>query len=62
MNLTVPQLPERCCPVILSEAKDLTANRDRPFASLRVTHRDCSNGQEQFVQIEPCLNYGATES
>src|SRR5712691_5344436 len=55
MNLTVPQAPERSGPVILSEAKDLAAGRDRPFASLRVTRYDCSNGQEHFVQIEPCL-------
>src|SRR6266567_4158283 len=55
MNLTVPQAPERSSPVILSEAKDLAASRDRPFASLRVTRCDCSNGQEHFVQIEPCL-------
>ncbi len=47
----------RSSPVILSEAKDLSADRDRPFASLRVTRGDCSNGQGQFVQIEPCLNF-----
>jgi len=49
--------------VILSEAKDLSAYQDRPFAEftlseangLRVTLYDCSNGQVQFVQIEPCL-------
>jgi hypothetical protein len=55
MNLTVTQAAERSSPVILSEAKDLAASRDRPFASLRVTRCDCSNGQEHFVQIEPCL-------
>src|SRR6266567_8452176 len=55
MNLTVPQAPERSSPVILSEAKDLAAGREKPFASLRVTRCGCSNGQEHFVQIEPCL-------
>src|SRR5216684_1496291 len=45
----------RSSPVILSAAKDLAAARDRPFAALRVTRSDCSNGQVQFVQIEPCL-------
>jgi hypothetical protein len=55
--------PARSSPVILSAAKDLSADRDRPFAEftlseangLRVTRGDCSNGQGQFVQIEPCL-------
>src|SRR5712691_6550959 len=56
MNLTVPQAPERPSPVILSEAKDLAASRERPFASLRVTLCDWSNCQAQFIQIEPCLN------
>ena len=55
MNLTVPQAPERSSPVILSAAKDLAAGRDRPFAALRVTRCYCSNGQEHFAQIEPCL-------
>ena len=32
MNVTVPQAPERSSSVILSAAKDLAANRDRPFA------------------------------
>src|SRR6266567_4342264 len=66
MNLTVPQAPERSSPVILSEAKDLAAGRERPFAEftlersegLRVTRCDCSNGQEPFVHIEPCLTTG----
>src|SRR3989442_312548 len=40
--------------VILSAAKDLCVRRARPFAALRVTLCDCSNGQGQFVQIEPC--------
>src|SRR6266851_1954417 len=55
--------PARSSPVILSAAQDLAAARDRPFAEfplseahgLRVTRSDCSNGQGQFVQIEPCL-------
>src|SRR3989440_1976218 len=46
-----------------TEAKDLAVGRDRPFAEftlersegLRVTRCDCSNGQEPFVHIEPCL-------
>jgi len=38
-------------------AKDLPDDRDRPFAALRVTRCDCSNGQEPFVQIEPCLKF-----
>jgi hypothetical protein len=42
---------------MLSEAKHLAADRDRPFAALMVTEGDCSNGQGQFVQIEPCLRY-----
>src|SRR5216684_3086578 len=54
---------ERSSPVILSAAKDLFGHRARPFAEftlsganvLRVTLCDCSNGQVQFVQIEPCL-------
>ena len=49
---------------MLSAAKHLAAARDRPFAEftlseahvLRVTLCDCSNGQGQFVQIEPCLS------
>jgi len=40
---------------MLSAAKHLAADRDRPFAALRVTRCDCSNGQGRFVQIEPCL-------
>jgi len=40
---------------MLSAAKHLAADRDRPFAALRVTGCDCSNRQGQFVQIEPCL-------
>ena len=36
MNLTVPT-NRRSSPVMLSVAKHLAADRDRPFASLRVT-------------------------
>jgi DNA-binding CsgD family transcriptional regulator len=46
---------ERHNSVMLSAAKHLCAECDRPFASLRVTRCDCSNCQVQFVQIEPCL-------
>src|SRR6266446_1936270 len=46
----------RSSSVMLSAAKHLAADRDRPFAALRVTRCDCSNGQGRFVQIEPCLN------
>src|SRR5258708_14548018 len=46
---------ERSSFVILSAAKDLAADRDGPFAALRVTRCDCSNCQGQFFQIEPCL-------
>src|SRR6266487_3749729 len=56
-------LIERSSPVILSAAKDLAAERDRPFAEftlsetngLRMTRCDCSNGQGLFFTIEPCL-------
>ena len=50
---------------MLSAAKHLTADRERPFPftafrasahSLRVTRCDSSNGQEHFVHLEPCLN------
>src|SRR5258708_13026555 len=44
---------ERDSPVILSEAKDLSAYRARPFASLRVTQCDCSTCQGLFFTIEP---------
>ncbi len=47
---------ERPSPVMLSAAKHLAADGDRPFVSLRVTRWDWSNGQGQFVQIEPCLS------
>src|SRR5258706_6407134 len=40
----------------LSAAKDLSAERDRPFASLRVTRWDCSNCERLFFTTEPCLN------
>src|SRR5258706_12814868 len=39
----------------LSEAKELSAERDRPFASLRVTRWDGSNGEGLFFTTEPCL-------
>src|SRR5258708_15114238 len=39
----------------LSEAKDLSAERDRPFASLRVTRWDGCNGEGLFFPTEPCL-------
>ncbi len=52
---------ERDSPVILSEAKDLSAYRARPFAEftlseangLRVTQCDCSTCQGLFFTIEP---------
>src|SRR5260370_3956743 len=47
----------RSSPVILSAAKDLAAARGRPFAALSVTGGDCSNGQIQFLQIEPFLKF-----
>jgi hypothetical protein len=54
----------RSSPVMLSAAKHLAANRDRPCAEfplseahgLRVTRCDCSNSQGFFFTIEPCLN------
>jgi hypothetical protein len=47
---------------MLSAAKHLSADRDRPFAEftlsganvLRVTLCDCLNGQALFFAIEPC--------
>src|SRR6266849_8686026 len=42
---------ERDSPVMLSAAKHLCASRDRPFASLRVTRGDCSNGQGLFFTL-----------
>src|SRR6266581_2051393 len=56
---------DRSSPVMLSpfvalrvhSAKHLAAQRDRPFAALRVTLGDCSNCQELFFTIEPCLSY-----
>src|SRR5258706_9851110 len=39
----------------LSEAKDLSAERDRPFASLRVTRWDSCNCEGLFFTTEPCL-------
>src|SRR6266436_3932537 len=64
MHLTVPHQQQGPALSRLRAAKDLAADRDRPFAEftlsganvLRVTRDDCSNGQVQFVQFEPCLN------
>src|SRR6266852_5054413 len=47
---------ERSSPVMLSAAKHLAADRDRPFAALRVTWCDESNCQGLCFTIEPCLN------
>src|SRR5258708_22041978 len=63
-----PSSTARSSPVMLRCAQHLAAARDRPFAEftlsaahgLRVTLRDCSNGQGQFVQIEPCLTLKAS--
>ena len=63
MSLGWPDCGRKDRPVILRCAQDLAADRDRPFAEftlersegLRVTRYDGSNGQEPFVQIEPCL-------
>src|SRR5258708_28395042 len=46
---------ERSSPVMLSAAKHLAADRDRPFASLRVTWCDESNRRGLCFTIEPCL-------
>src|SRR5258706_2891987 len=54
---------ERSSPVMLSAAKHLAADCDRPFAEftlersegLRVTWCDCTNYQGLFFTIEPCL-------
>jgi hypothetical protein len=62
---------ERSSPVMLSAAKHLAADRDRPFAEFTlsvanvlracpersegVTRCDCSNCQGLFFTIEPCL-------
>ena len=54
-ELASSSLTARSSHVILSEAKDLAAERDRPFASLMVTWGDGSNCHVRFVQIEPCL-------
>src|SRR6266436_9590655 len=45
----------RSSPVMLSAAKHLAADHDRPFAALRVTGCDSSHGQGVFFIIEPCL-------
>src|SRR5205823_7845861 len=54
-ELDSSSLPERSSPVMLSVAKHLAADRDRPFAALRVTWGDGSHCHLRFVQIEPCL-------
>src|SRR5260370_25768150 len=46
---------ERSSPVMLSAAKHLAADRDRPFASLRVTWCDESHRRGLCFTIEPCL-------
>src|SRR4051812_7008381 len=64
MNVTVPHLQKGSAlsslrfaqGQALSAAKDLSAERDRPFASLRVTRWDGSNGEGLFFTTEPCLN------
>src|SRR5258706_1614239 len=64
MNVTVPHLQKESALTslrfaqgqALSEAKDLSAERDRPFASLRVTRWDSCNGEGLFFTTEPCLN------
>src|SRR6266852_3590002 len=43
--------------VMLSAAKHLAADRDRPFAKRGVTGCDCSHGQGLFFTIEPCLSF-----
>ena len=42
--------------VILSEAKDLCADRDRPFASLRVTGLDLAGGTELDLAVDEELS------
>jgi len=54
-ELDISSSTARSSAVMLSAAKHLAAARDRPFAALRVTRCDCSNGQGHFVQIAPCL-------
>src|SRR5260221_8670092 len=50
-------LGKRSSPVMLSAAKHLAADHDRPFAALRVTGCDSSHGQGVVFTIEPCLNF-----
>jgi hypothetical protein len=47
--------PERVGPVLLSVAKELGAERDRPFAALRVTRWDGAHWEGLFLTIEPYL-------
>jgi hypothetical protein len=42
---------------MLSAAKDLDANPERPFAKRRVTRCDWSNGQGLFFTSEPYLKF-----
>src|SRR5260221_12209837 len=56
MHVTVPHQQQDPALSRLREAKDLAADHDRPFASLRVTQGDCSTCQGLFFKIEPCLN------
>src|SRR5262245_37627130 len=54
---------ERSSPVMLSPAKHLAADQDRPYAEftlsaangLRVTRCDCSSCHGLFFKVEPCL-------
>src|SRR6266851_6966919 len=46
---------ERSSPVMLSAAKHLSAERDRPFAALRVTRCDGSHGQGLFFKLNLAL-------
>src|SRR6266446_8340703 len=70
MNVTVPHLQKGSAlsslrfaqGQALSEAKELSAQRDRPFASLRVTRWDGSNGEGLFFTTEPCLRIRIPDS
>ncbi len=42
---------------MLSAAKHLSADRDRPFAALRVTRCDCSNCHVLFFKLNLALTY-----
>src|SRR6266852_8245930 len=47
---------------MLSAAKHLSADRDRPFAALRVTRCDWSNGQGLFFKLNLALECHQTDS